>query len=73
MLPSSPQVKTVYEENVLPALASLSLDTAHDTLAIDSTTLDVTLAQEVAKKMGNLGVSMVDAPVSGGNGADVGW
>ncbi|KAF8919634.1 3-hydroxyisobutyrate dehydrogenase [Mucidula mucida] len=66
MLPSSPHVKSVYEENVLPALASLSPDIAHETLAIDSTTLDVSVAQQVATKLNGLGVAMVDAPVSGG-------
>lgn len=66
MLPSSPQVKTVYEENIIPALASLSADTARETLTIDSTTLDVSVAQQVAQQLSNIGVSAVDAPVSGG-------
>ncbi len=71
MLPSSPHVKSVYEENVLPALASLSPDIAHETLAIDSTTLDVSVAQQVATKLNGLGVAMVDAPVSGGELIDI--
>ncbi|KAJ7074221.1 3-hydroxyisobutyrate dehydrogenase [Mycena amicta] len=54
MLPSSAQVKTVYQ-SILPAIRGLSLPT----LCIDSTTLDVAVAQQVAR-------DMVDAPVSGG-------
>lgn len=66
MLPSTPHVKTVYEENIIPALLSLDPDVAQDTLAIDSTTLDVQEAQAIAVKMIRMGVPMVDAPVSGG-------
>jgi 3-hydroxyisobutyrate dehydrogenase len=36
------------------------------TLCIDSTTLDVDVAREVAKNIEDAGAMMIDAPVSGG-------
>jgi 3-hydroxyisobutyrate dehydrogenase len=68
MLPSSPQVKEAYQgsSGILSALRSLPNDVAASTLCIDSTTLDVEVAREVASGVKKLGVGMVDAPVSGG-------
>lgn len=68
MLPSSPQVKTVYTESngIIPTLLSLPQDVAQQTLCIDSTTLDVKIAREVATSLNDTGAQMVDAPVSGG-------
>ena len=68
MLPSSPQVKTVYSESngIIPALLSLPKEVAQQTLCIDSTTLDVNVAREVATRLYDAGAQMVDAPVSGG-------
>jgi len=69
MLPSSPQVQAVYTESsqsILAALRDLPPEEAKKTLCIDSTTCDVTTAQEVAKAVNRLNASMVDAPVSGG-------
>lgn len=65
MLPSSPQVKDVYlgASGLLHGIETLG---NHDTLCVDSTTLDIDVAKDVAKKMDAAGVSMVDAPVSGG-------
>lgn len=68
MLPSSPQVKEAYRgpSGILSALQSLSKDAAASTLCIDSTTLDVDVARQVAKEIREAGAEMVDAPVSGG-------
>lgn len=68
MLPSSSQVKEVYQgsSGVLSALRSLPKDVAASTLCIDSTTLDVEVAREVALEVKKLDSDMVDAPVSGG-------
>lgn len=68
MLPSSPHVKEVYGQRIIPILGQLySSDSnlASDTLFVDSTTLDVTVAQDVAKQVNEF-AQMVDAPVSGG-------
>lgn len=67
MLPSSPQVNTVYRDGIIPSISKLSAADARNTLCIDSTTLDITVAREVAKDVYATGASMVDAPVSGGN------
>lgn len=66
MLPSTPQVETVYAgaSGVLSALRELQ--EPRDTLCIDSTTLDVEYARVVAEHVIASGGSMVDAPVSGG-------
>ncbi|GLB35142.1 putative 3-hydroxyisobutyrate dehydrogenase [Lyophyllum shimeji] len=66
MLPSSPQVKAVYSEGLIPVLRSLPQEQARSTLCIDSTTLDVSVAQQVASDVISTGAEMVDAPVSGG-------
>ena len=68
MLPSSPHVRAVYTEEggVLAALRRLPPDQARQTLCIDSTTLDVNVAREVAAEVIAAGAQMVDAPVSGG-------
>jgi 3-hydroxyisobutyrate dehydrogenase len=66
MLPSSPQVKDVYYNRIIPALASLPREAAEETLCIDSTTLDVDVARAVANDVTSKGSKMVDAPVSGG-------
>lgn len=68
MLPSSPQVQTVYSQasGIIPTLRSLPADAARATLCIDSTTLDVKVAREVAADVVSTGAQIVDAPVSGG-------
>lgn len=68
MLPSSPQVQTVYSQSggIIPTLLSLPENAARDTLCIDSTTLDVKVAREVATQVNQTGARIVDAPVSGG-------
>jgi 3-hydroxyisobutyrate dehydrogenase len=68
MLPSSPQVRTVYSGSagIVPALRSLPEEVARDTLCIDSTTLDVEVARQVAYDVNQTGAHMTDAPVSGG-------
>lgn len=66
MLPSSPQVKSVYSEGLLPVLRSLPQEQARSTLCIDSTTLDVSVAKQVSSQVVCTGAEMVDAPVSGG-------
>ncbi|KAF9262206.1 3-hydroxyisobutyrate dehydrogenase [Marasmius fiardii PR-910] len=65
MLPASPQVKAVYNDGIIPTLKKLS-STSHDTLCIDSTTLDVNVARQVAQDIINTNTQMIDAPVSGG-------
>ncbi|EAU88397.1 3-hydroxyisobutyrate dehydrogenase [Coprinopsis cinerea okayama7 len=65
MLPSSPQVQEVYSK-IIPALSSLPKELARHTLCIDSTTLDVDVARQVASEVNSQGAKMVDAPVSGG-------
>lgn len=68
MLPSSPQVQTVYAQanGIIPTLRSLPPDAARNTLCIDSTTLDVKIARDVAADVLLTGADIVDAPVSGG-------
>jgi 3-hydroxyisobutyrate dehydrogenase len=68
MLPSSPQVQTVYSQSqgIIPALRTLPQVAAQHTLCIDSTTLDVAVAREVAEDVVRTGAQIVDAPVSGG-------
>lgn len=65
MLPSSPQVKHVYSQ-IIPVLQKLDAGLTSETLFIDSTTLDVNVAREIASSVINAGAQMVDAPVSGG-------
>ncbi|KAF8797846.1 hypothetical protein BYT27DRAFT_7123847 [Phlegmacium glaucopus] len=67
MLPSSPQVKSVYSQ-IIPVLQKLNASSTLETrtLFIDSTTLDVDIAREIASSVVNAGAQMVDAPVSGG-------
>jgi 3-hydroxyisobutyrate dehydrogenase len=65
MLPSSPEVRHVYSSAIIPFLQS-SPSTAKGTLCIDSTTLDVNVAQDVAAAVSKTGANIVDAPVSGG-------
>ncbi|KAF5391779.1 hypothetical protein D9757_001735 [Collybiopsis confluens] len=67
MLPSSPQVLTVYNNGIVPTLQKLPADQARNTLCIDSTTLDVDVARAVARDVAKVGSQMVDAPVSGGS------
>lgn len=68
MLPSSPEVNTVYTESngIIPALRLFSADRPQQTLLIDSTTLDVDVARRVASDAEELKALMIDAPVSGG-------
>jgi len=69
MLPSSPHVRSVYQESpqsILAALRELPIGEAKKTLCIDSTTCHVNTAQEVATSVNELAASMIDAPVSGG-------
>ncbi|KAF8636725.1 hypothetical protein AX17_003528 [Amanita inopinata Kibby_2008] len=66
MLPSSPQVNSVYRDGIIPSLSKLPTEVVQNTLCIDSTTLDVTIARDVAKDVIRTGARMVDAPVSGG-------
>ena len=47
-------------------LQKLDAGLTSETLFIDSTTLDVNVAREVASSVVNTGAQMVDAPVSGG-------
>jgi 3-hydroxyisobutyrate dehydrogenase len=46
--------------------ALAKLPKGEPTLCIDSTTLDVDVAREVAKEVEDAGAMMIDAPVSGG-------
>lgn len=66
MLPSSPQVKTVYYDAIIPMLQKVHSDPAEQTICIDSTTLDVNVARDVAASVTATGAKMIDAPVSGG-------
>ena len=66
MLPSSPHVKQVYLQGIIPALKELPSQDVAQTLCIDSTTLDVDVAREIATDISDIGAQMVDAPVSGG-------
>ncbi|KAH7107742.1 3-hydroxyisobutyrate dehydrogenase [Auriculariales sp. MPI-PUGE-AT-0066] len=67
VLPSTPQVEQVYTQGggVLEALQAMQRERA-DTLCIDSTTLDVEYARQVASLVTDAGAAMIDAPVSGG-------
>ncbi|TFK67904.1 3-hydroxyisobutyrate dehydrogenase, partial [Pluteus cervinus] len=68
MLPSSPQVSSVYADgaSIISALQSLPDSEASATLCIDSTTLDIAVARDVASAVQHVGAQMIDAPVSGG-------
>ncbi|KZV67981.1 3-hydroxyisobutyrate dehydrogenase [Peniophora sp. CONT] len=68
MLPSSPEVKTVYAQagGMLPALRAMGDKERGETLFVDSTTLDVAVGRAVAAEAEAAGAAMVDAPVSGG-------
>ncbi|KJA18609.1 hypothetical protein HYPSUDRAFT_218142 [Hypholoma sublateritium FD-334 SS-4] len=66
MLPSSPQVKSVYSESIIPTLRKLHMESSEYTFCIDSTTLDVVIAREVASNVERTGARIIDAPVSGG-------
>lgn len=68
MLPSSPQVKTVYcdRNGIISALKGLKNAETQNSLLIDSTTLDVGVARQVAGDVILTGAQMIDAPVSGG-------
>jgi 3-hydroxyisobutyrate dehydrogenase len=61
MLPAGEQVRAVYlgPSGVLATVGP-------ETLLIDSSTIDVTTAREVAQAARDKGLAMVDAPVSGG-------
>jgi 3-hydroxyisobutyrate dehydrogenase len=61
MLPAGEQVREIYlgDDGVLAAVP-------HGTLLIDSSTIDVKTARDVAQAAQSRGFAMVDAPVSGG-------
>ena len=61
MLPAGEQVREVYlgDGGVLAAVAP-------GTLLIDSSTIDVETARDVAQAASGKGLAMIDAPVSGG-------
>lgn len=68
MLPSKHEVEEVYcgENGLFEALEALSDDKRRETLLIDCTTGEREHSIEVARRARDLGVEMVDAPVSGG-------
>ncbi|TNY22333.1 3-hydroxyisobutyrate dehydrogenase [Rhodotorula diobovata] len=68
MLPSKNEVEEVYcgENGLFEALEALSDDKRRETLLIDCTTGEREHSIEVARRARDLGVEMVDAPVSGG-------
>lgn len=71
MLPAGQHVRQTYlgKKGILEGLAANN----HIATCIDSSTIDVKTAQEVARALGNKGSLMVDAPVSGGTlGAESG-
>ena len=59
MVPSSPQVKEVYEGGVLANMKP-------GTLCIDSSTIDPSVSKSIAAQVKNAGGLFYDAPVSGG-------
>jgi len=62
--PSWQDVYLKTSDSIVPALTKLPK--GEPTLCIDSTTLDVDVAREVAKKVEDAGAMIIDAPVSGG-------
>jgi len=62
MLPAGPQVREVYDRDLLPNIAP-------GTLLIDCSTIDVETAREVAGLAHEAGARAADAPVSGGTAA----
>ncbi len=60
MLPESTHVRAVYKGHVLPGASP-------NTLLIDCSTIDVTTARDLAARAETKGLTMIDAPVSGGN------
>lgn len=68
MLPSSPQVQEVYlgKGGLLEGISDLEPASRADSLFVDCTSLDQSVAKDVARQMGVVGASMIDAPVSGG-------
>ncbi|RLJ31546.1 3-hydroxyisobutyrate dehydrogenase [Chryseobacterium sp. 7] len=66
MLPSGKHVAELYSEEFISQLK-------HDTLIIDSSTIDAVTARSVAELAATKGCKMIDAPVSGGTaGAQAG-
>jgi 2-hydroxy-3-oxopropionate reductase len=61
MLPNSPDVEAVALGN-----GGIREGTNRGQLFIDMSTINPIVSQKIAKELGSLGVSMVDAPVSGG-------
>ncbi|WP_265530411.1 3-hydroxyisobutyrate dehydrogenase [Sphingomicrobium marinum] len=59
MLPAGKHVSSVYAESVIPHASK-------DAILIDCSTIDVATARQVAKDAEAAGLTMVDAPVSGG-------
>src|SRR5579871_4697043 len=63
MLPAGQHVRTVYLGD-----GGLIAKARPGTLLIDSSTIDVATAREVAAAAATAGLAMIDAPVSGGTG-----
>ncbi|KAG6332891.1 hypothetical protein ID866_6198 [Astraeus odoratus] len=75
MLPSSPEVQSVYTESngIMSALRSFPSTESAQTLLVDSTTLDIDVSRRIASEVVQLKAHMIDAPVSGGvSGAKAG-
>eukprot|EP01125_Pyxidicula_operculata_P022389 TRINITY_DN9114_c0_g1_i1.p1 TRINITY_DN9114_c0_g1~~TRINITY_DN9114_c0_g1_i1.p1 ORF type:complete len:329 (+),score=59.94 TRINITY_DN9114_c0_g1_i1:36-1022(+) len=62
MLPSSPHVQKVYTDDESSLIHGLSAGK----LCIDASTIDPNIARQVSQRLQQVGVQMVDAPVSGG-------
>ncbi len=65
MLPAGKHVRAVYEDEVFAAAT-------RETILIDCSTIDVATAKAVAADAASRGLTMVDAPVSGGTAAATG-
>lgn len=65
MLPAGKHVRAVYEEEVFGTAS-------RDAILIDCSTIDVATAKAVAADAASKGLTMVDAPVSGGTAAATG-
>ena len=65
MLPAGKHVRSVYEDEVFGAAS-------RDAVLIDCSTIDVATAKAVAAEAAAKGLTMVDAPVSGGTAAATG-
>ena len=68
MVPTGQHVRDVYlgENSVMSALKTLDPDQRSETLCLDQSTIEQSVSKAVALELREVGATMMDAPVSGG-------